>query len=60
MVGKKSFPFEHVIFADVCKESAGMPFAGFVVELQKQKLLPPSWRVIGAQVSKICLRMHLN
>ena len=32
-----------------------MPFAGFVVELQKQKLLPPSWRVVGAQVNKYSL-----
>lgn len=27
-----------------------MPFAGFVIELQKKKMLPPSWSVIGAQV----------
>ena len=55
IVGKKS-PFEHVIFADICKEKAGMPFAGFAVDLQKRKLLPPSWRVVGAQVRLIVLR----
>ena len=41
--------FDHVVFADVCKEGAGMIFGGFVVQLQKQKQLPSSWRVVGAQ-----------
>jgi hypothetical protein len=37
-----------VIFADVCKEGAGMPLAGFAVKLQNLGILPKSWKVIGA------------
>lgn len=41
--------FEHVVFADVCKEGAGMIFGGFVVQLQSKNQLGASWRVVGAQ-----------
>lgn len=36
-----------VVFADICKEGPGMPFASFVVNLQKSGLLPARWRAIG-------------
>lgn len=38
----------HVVFADVCKESAGMPFAGMVMKMQKTQLLPAKWSAVGA------------
>jgi hypothetical protein len=41
--------FKHVVFADVCKEGAGMIFGGFVVQLQSKDLLGASWKVVGAQ-----------
>lgn len=41
--------FKHILFADVCKQGAGMPLAGHTVALQNTGLLPVSWRVIGAQ-----------
>lgn len=41
--------FQHILFADVCKEGPGMIFSSFVVELQKEQKLPSSWRVIGSQ-----------
>jgi len=37
-----------VVFADICKEGPAMPFASFVVSLQKSGALPATWRAIGA------------
>lgn len=41
--------FQHILFADVCKEGQGMIFSSFVVQLQKEQILPTSWKVIGSQ-----------
>jgi 2-oxoisovalerate dehydrogenase E1 component len=38
----------HVVFADVCKDGPGMPFAAFITQLQNKKALPASWRCVGA------------
>ena len=41
--------FQNIIFADVCKEGAGMPLGGIANSLQNEGLLDSMyWRVIGA------------
>lgn len=46
MASKK---YDHVLFADICKEGPGMPLAGMAVVLQKRGTLPVAWQAIGAQ-----------
>ncbi len=43
--GRKHEPA--VVFADICKEGPAMPFASFVVSLQKSGVLPAHWRAVG-------------
>lgn len=45
-VGSKRF--DRVLFADVCKEGAGMPLAGIAIELAKHGHLDMMWKIIGA------------
>lgn len=42
-----SYKYNHVIFADVCKEGPS-PLSSMVVKLQMDKLLPSSWSCIQA------------
>jgi len=39
--------YDRVIFADVCKEGQN-PFAGMVVKLRKEGLLPKTWNCVTA------------
>ena len=41
--------FDAVLFADICKEGPGMPFAGIAASLQKKGSLSVPWQAIGAQ-----------
>ncbi len=49
LAGKlKSLKVSHVVFADVCKDGPGMPFASMAVKLQNEGVLDMKWRAIGA------------
>ena len=41
--------FDYVLFADICKEGPGMPFAGMATLLQKNGSLTVPWQAVGAQ-----------
>ena len=46
--GDSQKPFDCVLFADVCKQGAGMPFGGIAITLQNEGYLNIKWKVIGA------------
>eukprot|EP00934_Nitzschia_sp_Nitz4_P004421 Nitzschia sp. Nitz4//scaffold118_size93875//46013//48415//NITZ4_004789-RA/size93875-processed-gene-0.61-mRNA-1//-1//CDS//3329533727//4411//frame0 len=40
--------YEHVLFADICKQGPGSVLATMIPELHQQGCLPSSWSVVGA------------
>lgn len=47
--GGKRYRYDHVLFADVCKEGPGSNvFSSTITALQRASLLPPSWAFVGA------------
>ena len=42
---------DRLLFADICKEGPGMPFAGMAAIMQNEGLLDCPWRAVGAQAT---------
>jgi hypothetical protein len=42
---------DRLLFADICKEGPGMPFAGMAAIMQNEGLLECPWRAVGAQAT---------